>query len=137
MRCSAQPQIRCSSISTKKSSTIWRIPELHCTRMIGKYTKNTVYWCNLKVVQKKGLQFYQTRSNAIILNNTVPAMYIEKVVVRKSGEELYNKMYQSPRLQQRAVLKPNLYHGRQDSSDFEARTSVDHRSKDCEEYGER
>ena len=32
----------------------------------------------------------------------------------KSGEEWYNKVYESPRLPQRAVLKPNLYHGRQD-----------------------
>ena len=54
----------------------------------------------------------------------------------ESGEELYNKVYQSPRLPQKAVLKPNLYHGRQDSSSFEARTSVDHQSKGSEEYGE-
>ena len=54
----------------------------------------------------------------------------------KSGEELYNKVYQSPRLPQRAVLKPNLYHGRQDPSFFEARTAVDHQSKESEEYGE-
>ena len=54
----------------------------------------------------------------------------------KSGEELFNKMYQSPRLPQRAVLKPNLYHGRQDPSNFEARTSVDHQSKESEEYVE-
>ena len=24
--------------------------------------QNTVYWCNLKLAQRKGLQFYQTRS---------------------------------------------------------------------------
>ena len=29
-----------------------------------------------------------------------------------------------------------MYHGRQDSSNFEARTSVDHQSKESEEYGE-
>ena len=50
--------------------------------------------------------------------------------------QLYNKVYQSGRLPHRAVLKPNLYHGRQDLSNFEARTSVDHQSKEREEYGE-
>ena len=53
----------------------------------------------------------------------------------KSGEELYNKVYESPSFPRKAVLKPNLHHGRQDLSNFEARTSVDHQSKDSEEYG--
>ena len=54
----------------------------------------------------------------------------------KSGEELRNKVCQSPRLPRKAVLKPNLHHGRQDSSNLEARTSVDHQRKESEEYGE-
>ena len=37
-----------------------------------KMHQNTVYWCNLRVAQSKGLQFYQTRSNAIILYNILP-----------------------------------------------------------------
>ena len=32
--------------------------------------QNTVYWCSLKLAQKRGLQFYQTRSHAIVLYNT-------------------------------------------------------------------
>ena len=75
------------------------------------------------------MQFYQTRSNAIFLSNTVPALCTEKVVFSKSGEELYNKVYQSPRLPQKAVLKPNFYPERQDPSNFET-------SKESEEYGE-
>ena len=51
-----------------------------------KNQQNTVYRCNLKVVQKKGLHFYQTRSNAIVFYNTVPAICIEKVRDIKSGE---------------------------------------------------
>ena len=98
--------------------------------------QNTVCWYNLKVVLNKGLQFYQPRSNAIILYNTLPERCVEKVVCIKSREEVCNKAYQSPRSPQRGVLKPNLYHGRQDSSYFEARTSVDHQSKQSEEYGE-
>ena len=57
--------------------------------------QNTAYWCVLRVAQSKGLQFYQARSNAIILYNTLRAVCIEKVVIRKSGEELYSKTYQS------------------------------------------
>ena len=60
-----------------------------------KVHQNTVCWCNLRVAQSKGLQFYQTRSNAIILHNTSPAMCIEKVVIRKSGEEFCSKTHQS------------------------------------------
>ena len=56
-----------------------------------KIHQNTVYWANLRVAQKKGLTFYQTRSNAIILHNTLPAECIEKVVALSSGEVVYNK----------------------------------------------
>ena len=42
--------------------------------------QNTVHWCNLKVDQKKGLQFYQTGSNVSVFYNTLPAICIEKVV---------------------------------------------------------
>ena len=92
--------------------------------------RNTVL---LVEFESKGLQFYQTRSKAITFYNTLPAVCIEKVVNMTSGEELYSKMYQSPELPQRIVLKPNLHYGRQDTTNFEARTSVDHLSR---EYGE-
>ena len=39
--------------------------------------QNTVYWCNQKLAQRKGLQFCQTRSHAIALLNTQPAICIE------------------------------------------------------------
>ena len=77
-----------------------------------KIHQNTMYWCNLS----KRLQFYQTRSNAIFFYNTLSAMCIGKVVVRKSGEEVYCKTYQSPIAQQRVVLKPNLNYERQDTT---------------------
>ena len=51
-----------------------------------KVHQHTVY-CNLRVAQSKGLQFYQTRSNAINLYNTLPAVYIEKVVNMMSREK--------------------------------------------------
>ena len=42
-------------------------------------------------------------------------------------------MNQSPRLPRKAVLTPNLHHGRQDLCNLESRTSTDHRSKESEE----
>ena len=91
--------------------------------------QNIVYWCNLRVAQRKGLQFYQTRSNAIVFCNTLLAVCIEKVVIRKSGEEFYNKAYQSLVLPQRVVPEPKLHCGRQDTTSFDARTSTYHFSK--------
>ena len=61
-----------------------------------KMHQNTVYWCNLRVAHRKGLPFYQTRSNAIILHNTLLTVCIEKVEIKKSGQELCSKTYQSP-----------------------------------------
>ena len=35
--------------------------------------QNTVYWVDINLAQRKGLTFYQARSNAIILFETLPA----------------------------------------------------------------
>ena len=51
----------------------------------------TVYWVDIKLAQKKGLKFYQTRSNAIILYNTLPAYCIPKVVRMETGGIIYEK----------------------------------------------
>ena len=85
--------------------------------------QNTVYWCKLKLAQKKGLQFYQTRSHAIVLYNTLPAICIEKAVCMKTKEELFHKVCQSPRLP-RVILKPNSQSGQQDQLDQEGRKST-------------
>ena len=53
-------------------------------------------------------------------------MCIEKVVIRKSGEEMYSKTYQSPMAPQRVVLKPNFNYERQDTTTSDARMSFDH-----------
>ena len=41
--------------------------------------EDTVYWVDIQLAQRKGLNFYQTRSNAIILYDTLPAylLYLE------------------------------------------------------------
>ena len=59
--------------------------------------QDAVYWVNINIAIKKGLTFYQTRSNAIILQGILPAYCIPKVVRLKTGEVLYEKAYMSPR----------------------------------------
>ena len=59
----------------------------------------------------------------------------------RSGEESYSKMCQSLEVPQRIVHKPNLNNRRQDTTNFEARASVDHLSREYAEtrsgeYGE-
>ena len=98
-----------------------------------KIHQNTVYGCNLKPAQRKGVQFYLTRSHAIALFNTLPSICIESGIHEVRRKNCTSKMYQHPELPQRIVLKPNLLYGRQDTTDFEARASVDHHSR---EYGE-
>ena len=46
--------------------------------------QHTVYWCNLLLAQEGGLQFYQTRSNAVVLFDTLPAEFIEKAMCMKT-----------------------------------------------------
>ena len=59
--------------------------------------QNTVYWVDIRLAQKKGLKSYQTRSNAIILYNTLPACCIPKAIKMDTGEIMYEKVYESPR----------------------------------------
>ena len=70
-----------------------------------KKNKNTVYWVDLKLAQKKGLKFYQTRSNAVILHDTLPAYCIPKVVRMGTGEITYEKVYESPRMPPKISLR--------------------------------
>ena len=59
--------------------------------------RDAVFWVDLDLAIRKGLTFYQTRSNAIILQGTLPAYCIQKVVRVKTGEVLNEKSYMSPR----------------------------------------
>ena len=95
MRCSLRPGIQCSSIVCRERDYDVTQPRIAVYKHNWKKHQNTVYRCYLRVAPSKGLQFYQTRSNAIILHNTLAAVDIAKVVIRKSGEDLYIKTYQS------------------------------------------
>ena len=59
--------------------------------------QDAVFWVDIDLAIRKGLTFYQTRSNAIILQGTLPAYCIPKVVRLKTGEVLCEKSYMSPR----------------------------------------
>ena len=67
--------------------------------------QNTVYWVYINLALKKGLNFFQTRSNAIILHETLPACCSPKVVRLETGEVKYEKVYASPRSPPKISLK--------------------------------
>ena len=71
----------------------------------GRDIKTQCNWVDINLALKKGLKFYQTRSNAIILQGTLPAYCIPKVVRLKTGEVLYEKSYMSPRPPPKIFLK--------------------------------
>ena len=62
-----------------------------------KKQQDAVFWFDINLAIQNGLTFYQTRSNVIILQETLPAYYIPKVVRLKIGEVLYEKSYMSLR----------------------------------------
>ena len=65
-------------------------------QQVWKKHQNTVSWVGIKLAQKKGFKFYQTRSNAIFLYDTLPAYCIPKAIMMKSGEIKNEKVYASP-----------------------------------------
>ena len=68
--------------------------------------QNTVYIGSTSTLAlKKGLKFYQARSNAIILHETLPAYCIPKVVRMETGEVIFEKLYASLRPPSKISLK--------------------------------
>ena len=57
---------------------------------------------------KEGLKFYQTKSNAIILQEVIPPSCIVRAERLKSGETLYKKQYLSPRPPPKISLRHDL-----------------------------
>ena len=93
----------------------------------------TVFWCNLKLAQQRGLHLYQTKSNAVILHDTLPAEFIEKAICMKTKDQLYQS--ESVILRPRVVLRANSQCGLQDLPVQEARSSWESQ-QDAESYGE-
>ena len=67
----------------------------------------TVDWVDTKLAQQKGFKFYQTRSNAIIFYDTLPAYCIPKAIMMGSGEIIYEKENASPRPAPKISFKYN------------------------------
>ena len=67
--------------------------------------QDAVFWVDIDLGIKEGFVFYQTRSNAIVLQGTLPAHSIVKVKRLKTGEMLYERQYLSPRPPPKISLK--------------------------------
>ena len=67
--------------------------------------QDAVYCVDINPAIEKGLKFYQTRSNAIILQETLPPYCIPKVVRMETGEVIYEKVYMSLRPPPKISLK--------------------------------
>ena len=108
-------------------------PRIASYKNTWKRFQNKVFWCNMKLAPEEGLQFYQTRSHAVALHNTLFAAWIEKAVCMKTQDELYQKVHLTPRVP-RVVLKSNSQHGQQDRESQVARSSWEP-SSDSKSYG--
>ena len=69
--------------------------------------QNTVYWVDIQLAQRKGLKFYQTKLNAIILYDTLPAFCIPKAIMMETGEISFEKVCMSPRPPPKISFKDN------------------------------
>ena len=70
--------------------------------------QDAVFWVDIDLGIKEGSMFYQTRSNAIILQGTLPTHCIVKVERLKTREKLYERQYLSPRPPPKISLKHDL-----------------------------
>ena len=68
-------------------------------------SEHGIFWVDINLALKTGLKFYQTRSNAIILHETLPAYCIPKAIRMETGEVTYEKVYMSPRPPPKISLK--------------------------------
>ena len=71
--------------------------------------QDTVFWIDIDLgIIKEGLKFYQTRSNAIILQGVLPPSCIVRAERLKGGEPLYERQYLSPRPPPKISLRRDL-----------------------------
>ena len=76
---------------------------------IWKRHQDTVFWIDIDLgIIKEGLKFYQTRSNAIILQGVLPPSCIVRAERLKGGEPLYKRQYLSPRPPPKISLRHDL-----------------------------
>ena len=114
-------------------------PYATCQKQESRHTKilgNTFriqYFGAIGSSLNKEVQFYQTRSNAIILYDTLPAEFIEKAICMKTKDQLHQR--ESVILRPRVVPGANSQCGSQDLPVQEARSSWESH-RDAESSGE-
>ena len=78
-------------------------------RNTWKRHQDTVFWIDIDLgIIKEGLKFYQTKSNAIILQGVLPPSCIMRAERLKGGEPLYKRQYLSPRPPPKISLRNDL-----------------------------
>ena len=70
--------------------------------------QNTVYWFEINLALRKEWKSYQTRSNAIILHETLPSYCVPKVVRMETGEVTCEQENASPRPPPRISLDERI-----------------------------
>ena len=105
-------------------NTIWIDPESHRANTLGDLITIQYVGAIKKSAQRNGLQFYQTRSRANTLSDTLPTICIDKVVCKTTREEFYYRIYKSPRVP-RVTLMPNSKHVQNDVLVSESRKPDD------------
>ena len=93
---------------SRRQTVFFLLRLAQCLQNAWKRHQDAVFWVDIDLGIKEGLTFYQTRSNAIILQGTLPAHCIVKVERLKNGEKLYERQYLFPRPPPKISLKHDL-----------------------------
>ena len=83
-------------------------PRLASYKQKWKRNQDTVYWVDIQLAHRKGFKFHQTRSNAIMHHDALPAYRISKTTVMESGEIIFEKVYVSLRAPPTISFKDKL-----------------------------
>ena len=103
------------------------------TKILGNVFRIQYFGAILKLAQQRGLQFYQARSNAVVLYDTLLAEFIEKSICMRTKDHLYQR--ESVILRPRVVLKAISQSVSQDLLVQEALSSWESQ-QDAESHGE-
>ena len=85
---------------TQRSVQAWLDQTTSCVvqaERVEETSRHGVIGVDLQLAQQKGFKFCETRSNAIILYDTLTAYCIPKVILMETGETEHEKVFSSPR----------------------------------------
>ena len=104
-----------TSGATVHFASLMDICHLYSAPRLARYLQNawkrhqdTVFLVDIDLGIRERFMFYQTRSNEIILQGTLPVHCIVKGERLRNGEKLYEKQYLSPRPRPKISLKHDL-----------------------------